>query len=268
MSRAIRVALGTLLLTPVVCLAVVTTNRGCPRAPGCATAGPVMLVMGVGTRVLEAAVIALLLVSVVRIASALRATTSACARLAVVSAPAALRAAQRRTGVARVHCLADAPLPAFCHGGLRPVIAITAATVDSLPASALDAVLLHEETHRRRRDPLRRAVRRGLADVVPWSRLVASCDARATVREELRADDRATRLLGRPAVARALLAMAPAATKASTVAGFGDAAVPRVEQLLGNTPQLPVIPVECAVRAGAAAAALLALLLCALPGPL
>ena len=93
------------------------------------------------------------------------------------------------------------------------------------------------------------------------------CDARATVREELRADDRATRRLGRPAVARALLAMAPAATTASTVAGFGDAAVPRVEQLLGGTPQLPVIPVECAVRAAAAAVAMLALLLCALPGP-
>ena len=42
-----------------------------------------------------------------------------------------------RTGTRRVRCVASAPLPAFCRGGFRPVIVITAAAVaSSLPHSA------------------------------------------------------------------------------------------------------------------------------------
>ncbi len=265
MNRALRVVLGGLLLTPLVCLAVVRT-QACPPNPGCTSAGPLMQAMGLGSRTLEVAIAGLLMVTALRCAATLRRTAAACAGLAAAPTPASLRDAQLHTGVRRVHCVADAPLPAFCHGGLRPVIVITAAAVGSLPPTALEAVLLHEETHRRRRDPLRRALRRALADLAPRSRLVLSCNARALIHEELRADARAARRLGRPAVARALLATAPAASQLSTVAGFGDAASPRIEQLLGGTPRLPAIPVDCAVRAVGALAAVAALLLCGVPG--
>jgi len=225
-----------------------------------------MQAMGVASRALEAAIVSVALLVVLRFASTLRVTASACSRLSVVPTPATLRAAQLRTGVGRVRCVADAPLPAFCHGGVRPVIVVTAATVDALPHSALDAVLVHEETHRQRRDPLRRALRRALSDLAPRSRLLVACNSRAVLRQELRADARAARLLGPPAVARALLAMAPTGNEPNALPGFGDAAGPRVEQLLGGIPQLPTVPIESAVGAASAAAAVLALLLCTLPG--
>jgi hypothetical protein len=265
MSRRARVSLGVVLLTPFACLAVVGT-QGCPRNPGCAAAGPLMQAMGVGSRALQAAIVGVALLTVLRFASTLRVTASACSRLSVVPTPATLRAAQLRTGVGRVRCVADAPLAAFCHGGVWPVIVVTATTVDALERSALDAVLLHEETHRQRRDPLRRALRRALTDVAPQSRLLVACNTRAVIREELRADARAARQLGRPAVARALLAMAPVGSEPNALPGFGDAAGPRVEQLLGGIPQLPTIPIDSVVGAAAAAAAVLALLLCTLPG--
>jgi hypothetical protein len=265
MSRAIRPALGIVVLIPFVCFAAVGTAQ-CPRNPGCAGAGPLMQAMGVGSRVLEAAIVALAIIIVLRLALTLRSSASAYARLSILPVPASLRAAQLRTGTRRLRCVASAPLPAFCKGGFRPVILITAATVQSLSGTALEAVLLHEETHRRRRDPLRRALRMALSDIAPWSRLLVSYHARAVIREELRADATAARRLGGPAVARALLAMAPNASDASTVPGFGDAAEPRVAQLLGDDVQLPPFPVNSAVRTAAASAAVLAVLLCTLPG--
>lgn len=78
--------------------------------------------------------------------------------------PAELRAAVARTGACRVDYVAGGALIAFCAGTLRPRVFVTRALVSHLRADELDAVLLHERNHSRRRDPLRYAMRLAAAD--------------------------------------------------------------------------------------------------------
>jgi Zn-dependent protease with chaperone function len=58
--------------------------------------------------------------------------------------------------VDRLVCLAGDDATAFCAGLLRPRVYLTEGVVRVLDPGALDAVLVHESAHARRRDPLRR----------------------------------------------------------------------------------------------------------------
>lgn len=170
-----------------------------------------------------------------------------------------LKAAMSRTGVSAIWCVAEAPQPAFCWGWMRPRITVTAAAVDLLDPSALDAVLHHEDAHRRRRDPLRRALRLAACDVIVFAPALRWWHDRASTNEELRADACARRTAGASALARALVAVSELAHPAAAAAvPFGDANAARVQQLLGETPTLTPLSMSSLVGslAGIAMAAM------------
>jgi Zn-dependent protease with chaperone function len=151
-----------------------------------------------------------------------------------LATPAALVAATRRTGVGDVVCVADPAASAFCAGLLRPRVLVTSGMVASLADQELDAVLVHEAEHARRRDPLRRLVGRAAADVLFWLPLVGWWSRRRLEDAELAADRAAIDRVGRSPLARALRATAIPAAPAAVGAGLDGAGPARVRQLLGE----------------------------------
>jgi Zn-dependent protease with chaperone function len=156
-------------------------------------------------------------------------------RLPRVPTPAALAAAAGRSGV-RVVCLDDPASSAFCAGLLRPRVFVTRAMVAALADEELEAVLVHEAEHARRRDPLRRLAGRAAADVLFWLPLVGWWSRRRLEDAGLAADRAAIDRVGRRPLARALRATAVVAAP-GVGARFDGAGPARVTQLLGD--QLP-----------------------------
>lgn len=149
--------------------------------------------------------------------------------------PSDLNAALDRTGTTRpVMRLDAADRAAFCAGVLRPRIFVTTGMVHSMRAEELDAVLLHEDAHAARRDPLRRALMQATADVLFYMPLVGWWSGQQRERAELAADRAAVARIGRAPVAAAL--WAAAAAQPSPAVGFDGAAQARVAQLLGDDP--------------------------------
>jgi Zn-dependent protease with chaperone function len=159
----------------------------------------------------------------------------AVAALARLPSPQPLVAAARRSGVGAVICLDGPASSAFCAGLLRPRVFVTAGMVASLADEELDAVLVHEAEHARRRDPLRRLAGRAVADVLFWLPLVGWWSRRRLEDAELAADRAAIDRVGRTPLARALRATAAPATPA-VGARFDGAGPARVTQLLGDQP--------------------------------
>jgi hypothetical protein len=260
MRRTFDLLLGGAALAVGACLVALLSER-CPRSIACMGAGASMHGATMTPRVLELAALAGAGLVIGRTLWILRATARTCAALVTVANPPALASAVARTGIRRVRCVASAPVPAFCHG-IRPTVVIEVAATAALSDAALDAVLMHEEAHRRHRDPLRRALRQAVVDVRYRSGVLRWWSERAVVREELRADAWAERRVGAPALASALLSLAPTGDMTS-VPAFGDAADARVTQLLGGRPRLPRPPAAALVRSGLAAVGALAIAVCA-----
>jgi Zn-dependent protease with chaperone function len=149
--------------------------------------------------------------------------------------PDALVASLGRTGVDGVVCLEGPAAAAFCAGLLRPRVFVTGAMVASLADQELDAVLVHEAEHARRRDPLRRLAGRAAADVLFWLPLVGWWTSRRLEDAELAADRAAIDRVGRTPLARALRATAVPAGP-GVGARFDGAGPARVTQLLGDRP--------------------------------
>ncbi|WP_405132980.1 M56 family metallopeptidase [Nocardia sp. NBC_01388] len=172
-----------------------------------------------------------------------RRSRNAVRALSLTPIPPALRGAIDRTGTISTLCLADTTATAFCSGFLRPRIRVTTGLVERLSPTELDAVLLHEAEHARRRDPLRRLVFRSLADAGFLFPLLAWWAAHEQEQSELRADRAAVAAVGARPVAAALLALDTPAHLAGA-AGFEGAGAARVAQLLGDdhTPQPPSLP--------------------------
>ncbi len=112
------------------------------------------------TACLAAAILVVLGASVIAMAARAAwlgaAAARAVAALPSAAPPEALAGAARRAGIRRIRCLAGSGATAFCAGLLAPRVYITAAAVTTLGPGALDAVLVHEAAHARRRDPLPR----------------------------------------------------------------------------------------------------------------
>lgn len=148
-------------------------------------------------------------------------------------APAALQQAIRRTGTQAVECLAADNLVAFCAGALHPRIFVSLSLVTSLRPDELDAVLLHEQQHRRRRDPLRNAARRAAADVGFYAPIVQWWARHQHENAELRADRAAVRRVGNRSLAGALW-VASTGTAPNGTAAFAGLAELRTMQVLGD----------------------------------
>lgn len=155
------------------------------------------------------------------------------------------RPRERMFGLARKHgalrCIriVDAPLqnPVFTAGLLEPRIYVTSALQRTLSLRELEAVLLHELNHVRRRDPARAAAATFLADVLFWLPVVRESVTGWLMTLETRADDSARRL-GDDVVASAILKVARFAAHGSPgVALVGRSTThveSRVRRLLGQ----------------------------------
>jgi Zn-dependent protease with chaperone function len=157
------------------------------------------------------------------------------AALPRLPSPQPLVAAARRSGVGEVVCLDGPASSAFCAGPLRPRVFVTGGMVAALADEELEAVLVHEAEHARRRDPLRRLAGRAAADVLFWLPLVGWWSRRRLEDAELTADRAAIDRVGRSPLARALRATASPATP-TVGARFDGAGAARVSQLLGDQP--------------------------------
>jgi hypothetical protein len=189
---------------------------------------------------------------IVRAAWLAATATRAVAGLPRLAAPAALVAAAGRSGVSDVVCVAGPVASAFCTGLLRPRVVVTSGMVAALAAEELEAVLVHEAEHARRRDPLRRLAGRAAAEVLVWLPPVGWWTSRRLEEAELAADRAAIDRVGRTPLARALRATAIPTTPAAVGARFDGAGAARVRQLLGEElpPRRPPLVACPAVAAG------------------
>ncbi|MGA2926259.1 MAG: M56 family metallopeptidase [Solirubrobacteraceae bacterium] len=154
----------------------------------------------------------------------------------------ALVAARIGSGLARAYrgrhddalVIADERPLAFCAGLLRPRIYLSTGALGLLDERALSAVLDHERHHARRRDPLRLATGRVLADALFFVPGLHELARRQQALAELGADESAVHAApgNRSALARAMLSFADDATGSERI-GFEAG---RVDYLLGEPP--------------------------------
>lgn len=162
-------------------------------------------------------------------------TSGGLARFETVPASDSLLAAMKAAEVEDVQCLAAVQPLAFCSGALKPRIHVTTELVQVLSARELEAVLRHEEHHRRRRHPLLRALLTGAADVTFFVPMVGWLVEGILDGAELAADRAAIRRVGHQTVAAALWRLgSPAMAAPRQAIGFGGAAELRAAQLLGD----------------------------------
>jgi Zn-dependent protease with chaperone function len=134
-----------------------------------------------------------------------------------------------------------ASMPAsFCAGLLRRRIIVTSALADALTEEELAAVIAHETHHLRCFDPARLLLARCVAAAFFWLPAVVDLQRRYALRQELAADHAAIRLVGRRALAAALL-KAGGPCPAGTVSFGAGALAVRVDALLGRPVRLPAL---------------------------
>lgn len=146
-------------------------------------------------------------------------------------------AVEQRGGV-RFHRIAGDMSQAFCVGMVEPRICVSEGAVASLGERELEAVLAHEEHHRRRRDPLRLAVGGVVAEAFFFLPALRRLHERYRAMAELAADEAAVGRTDASTLASALLRFSP--TGPSVAVGI---APERVDHLLGEPPRwdLPVL---------------------------
>ena len=166
---------------------------------------------------------------------------------------ALLRVVTREGQPNGVNIVDIAEMVAFCLPGGPPMIVLSAGIVAELDHAELSAVVAHERAHLIERHHL------FLLPFVAWHRALpwvpATGRARVAVHDlvELRADDRAARVAGRDALARAIARFGTAvAVPGGALAIHGGVTATRVARLLEPPRPLPW-PVRVAVLASALA---------------
>lgn len=125
---------------------------------------------------------------------------------------------------------------AFTAGLFQPAIYLSEGLAEKLSEREVEAVLLHEIHHLRRRDPLRTLAAAVIADILFWIPLARNARAALMARLEFAADD-AARRIGDAVVAAAILKLADAgnaATATTTSFSSGRLVERRIERLLGG----------------------------------
>ena len=157
-----------------------------------------------------------------------------------VGMPARLASAARRAGLASAPvCFLDSQPYAYCRGYLRPQIWVSSGAVATLSHAELEAVLHHEDYHRRSHDPMRILSGRVLGQFFFALPVIRQLAVRFEVAKELDADRAAVARQGTTKhLAGALYALAryelPFA--ASDVAvGAWSVSHARVDQLCGSS---------------------------------
>jgi hypothetical protein len=104
-------------------------------------------------------------------------------------------------GATVLHCypvrlFPGGPLDVFCAGLLRPAVYVSEQMLRETSSCELRAILLHEDHHRRRRDPLRLLLARVVSDAFRPLPPLASLADRQRALSDLAADAAAVRALG------------------------------------------------------------------------
>ena len=184
-----------------------------------------------------------------------------------VAVPPAVAALALRLGLAgRIDAVADERPFSFCYWFLRPRICVSTGLLARLAPDEVAAVLLHERSHLRRRDPLRLVIARYFAAGLYVVPVVEDLVETYTLEKELEADQDAVSALGdvRP-LARALYKVLPDADRVDlgllTPVGALSVTEARIEQLVsGRALPLHLSALHVALSGGAlVAAAVLAL---------
>jgi len=128
---------------------------------------------------------------------------------------------------------------AFCAGIVRPTVFISEVAVAGLSDSELLAVLHHEAEHALRHEPLRRAARMAAAEALTFLPIVGWWSERQIALSELSADAAAERVVGRSALAGALLVMTAPAMPMAAFVGHAEL---RARRLLGMKVDEPKPP--------------------------
>ena len=167
-----------------------------------------------------------------------------------------------RLGLAgRIDVVVDVRPFSFCYWFLRPRVCVSTGLVERLQPDELEAVLLHERSHLRRRDPLRLVVARYFAAGLYVVPVVEDLVEHYTLEKELEADQDAVSALGdvRP-LARALYKVLPDADRVDlgllTPVGSLSPTEARIDQLAnGEALPLHLSPLHVALSGGALLAA-------------
>lgn len=184
-----------------------------------------------------------------------------------VALPDAISVVAERLGMAgRLDVVADLRPFSFCYWFLRPRVCISTGLLRRLEPVELEAVLLHERSHLRRRDPLRLVIARYFAAGLYVVPVVEDLVEHYTLEKELEADQDAVSALGgvHP-LARALYKVLPDADGVDlgllTPVGSLSVTEARIDQLVnGEALPLRISPLHVALSGGALlAAAVLAL---------
>lgn len=174
----------------------------------------------------------------------------------------ALAELAERLGLAgRIDVVVDVRPFSFCYWFLRPRVCVSTGLVERLQPDELEAVLLHERSHLRRRDPLRLVIARYFAAGLYVVPVVEDLVEHYTLEKELEADQDAVSALGdvRP-LARALYKVLPDADRVDlgllTPVGSLSPTEARIDQLAnGEALPLHLSPLHVALSGGALLAA-------------
>ena len=163
--------------------------------------------------------------------------------LPVAPLPTSLEALAARAGLTGRLRLVEAEAPwALCAGLLRPCVWVSRGLVAALDGEELEAVLLHEAHHLRRRDPLRRLAAEALAEALPFWPEADRFRQALRIRLEAEADRAVLERLGRRPLLRALWRLATASSPGGTASApfslleAGEAVLPPLPR-----PWLPLL---------------------------
>jgi len=231
------VLLGLLAVVPIACMSTIA---------GCSAAGPCDWIATHGDSWSPAAYGPLLIIGpaaalayVLRLAQMAVSTSRDVARLPRVPAPPDLVRAAKSARIGRVACVGVMSPVAFCAGILRPTVFVSEGAMAALSSSELLAVLLHEADHARRREPALRAARNAASEVFVFLPIVRWWSDRQITRAELTADASAEKIVGRPALAGALLVMTAPPIPLAAFVGHAEL---RAQRLLGMRIDEPKAP--------------------------
>lgn len=149
--------------------------------------------------------------------------------------PLAVRA--REAGVRLVLLRSERPF-AFCHGLLRPRVAVSTGLLERLDADEEEAVVWHEAVHARGREPLKCLVARLCTETFFWLPALRGLLDRYLLVKELAADRAAVARTSRRALAGALT-VAVAQTAPGGTVGLAESAAVRVDRLFEPHVRLP-----------------------------
>ena len=161
--------------------------------------------------------------------------------------PSALQQAAANTHVdaSNITVILSGESLAFCAGFLHPRIHVSSGLIERLSLRQLEAVLLHEEYHRQRRDPLRLLLVDGARSALFFLPAVREWASIVKARIEIEADGFAINQVGRPALAGALhslLSSSPTVASAvpASIAGLSANALRVASLLEGRRPSLRI----------------------------